>query len=106
MPSAQAYQTVSYSNGTECLASQVSTDKTGGLIFGASAYDYDQEVVYHCGGVLPNNDISGKWSYLSNLVFFYFCASVCILLKNKELSGKNGKENGDIFGLLLLPLGF
>ena len=53
-----AHQTVLLANGTECSASQVSTSKLGGEFLGASAYDYDQEVVYICGGVF-NGVVTG-----------------------------------------------
>ena len=44
------YQMVTKPDRTECLDSQVSTPKTSGAQHSATVYDYDNNIVYICGG--------------------------------------------------------
>ena len=50
VPDYPAYQTISNTDGTECPDSQVSTEKLNGNLHGSETYDFDQDVVYICGG--------------------------------------------------------
>ena len=45
------HQSVLMQDGTECLGSEVSTQKPSGVINTGSTFDYDHNVVYICGGL-------------------------------------------------------
>ena len=65
-PTNPAYQTVLYPDGTECQNPEVSTPKMHGYVKTLNTLDYDNMVLYSCGGK-TNFSASAVGMYHSNL---------------------------------------